>query len=677
MAILKDVVKQIKKYAKAGTKLATFPVTKLAKTYKASDFKKAFDTIASTPIPDLNNQKGIIDYWQAMCNNYDKNYDKVFKKYYEKHKSELANVKKTGVAAVFVGGLNKLFTMTKKTQDNNSYVEEIKEKLNKRVPWLKNATPNGLKNDIDNTLNSLNISRPNVSENKDITIEEYFVSILDDQKVLKAICSLNNKLNLLFIAIDKTQNSQPHKSEQETKSASRVPLPPVKADPAIVNFKPKAAASAPSIDADVLKKSIGTVFDGLQLKGLSDEQEENVNAVKKYFKDNAEKIFKIIDLPKRTTSIPTLSDIFITKKALNNITNYEKFKTFIFYINNIFNHPLVPNFNDMISLTKAQTPPPRKPEQETPQANPKANQNSTAPATKQSNQSSPPSISDNLKRSIETFFNGLQLEGLTDEEEKNVNAVKKYFKDNAQDITNKIMDLKDSKNREAWINYFIGMPFSQKMVYKEFENSIYGKIVGNDGLFREMGKYRIKPDAITPKSLPKGVKLPPQKQQFASAQPTRVATSAHSQANGSGRPLPKPNPPKNTMSAPSNKQQQPNSNKAIEVANVAAAVTAARASAATAEEAAAKAKQLATDTSTAENAENAQQAAKNAENAQQAAKIVKELAEDIAKIVNDISAKDLKEYVKNANEAAERAKEFAELAKKFAGITDDDDEYDD
>lgn len=97
---------------------------------------------------------------------------------------------------------------------------------------------------------------------------------------------------------------------------------------------------------------------------------------------------------------------------------------------------------------------------------------------------------------------------LTPDEQKEFNALKKYFKDNAQAITNKIINIKSNKNRENLIEYFMNMPFSKKMVYKDFKNSIYGK----DGLFQEMLKDGIKPNAPIPRNLPKGLKLPPQKQ---------------------------------------------------------------------------------------------------------------------------------------------------------------------
>lgn len=150
-------------------------------------------------------------------------------------------------------------------------------------------------------------------------------------------------------------------------------------------------------------------------------------------------------------------------------------------------------------------PPPRKPEQKT-QANrsgrplPKANQNSTAPATKQSNQSSPPSISDNLNRSIEKIFNGLTFtEELSNIQNENLKNLKKYFKDNAETITDKILRIKDYNNKKAWINYFIGMPFSKEkeMVYNKFIDFLYYQ---KNNLFTEMIKDNIVVDI---KKIPK------------------------------------------------------------------------------------------------------------------------------------------------------------------------------
>lgn len=377
--ILKEVVDQIKKYAKEGAKCATFPVTKLAKIYKASDFKKVIEEIANTSIPKLDNQKNIIEYWQAMCKNYNKNYNKVFRKYYEKNKSNQINVKNTGIAALFVKDLNELFTMNNNIQDNDSYIEEITNKLTSRNEWLKNATPNGLKRDIDNTLKKLNISRPDVSEDKDITIGEYVASILDNPKVLKAIGKLNANLNWISSEINKLALDSPKK---------QAPQPP---------------------------------------------------------------------------------------KAK-------------------FTHPNKPQ----PSLPLPDGPAPQPPK-------------ATASKKPQSPIKLPsaPPISKVLLNSISNIFLSLKFEKkLTPEEQLEFDALKKYFKDNAQSTVNKIMNLKNDQARNDWVKYFIDKPFNKIMTYEEFRNYLYSK----DGLFQEMLKDGIRVNGPIPKNLPKGVKLPTQKQ---------------------------------------------------------------------------------------------------------------------------------------------------------------------
>ncbi|MBQ2672281.1 MAG: hypothetical protein IJG00_05715 [Clostridia bacterium] len=376
--ILKKVAQEFKKYAKEGAKRATFPVTKLAKKYQATDFKKPIEEIANTPIPKLDNQKNIIEYWQAMCKNYDKNYNKVFRKYYERNISNQINVRKTGVAALFVKDLHELFKMSQED------IKEIMKKLNAREQWLRNANPNGLKRDIDNTLKKLGISRPDVSKDKKITIGEYVASILDNPKVLKAIGKLNTKLNWISSEINKLALDSPKK---------QAPQPP---------------------------------------------------------------------------------------KAK-------------------FTHPNKPQ--PSLPLPDGPAPqPPKATASKTPQSPIKLP--SAPPISKEVNHNV-------LLNSISNIFLSLKFEKkLTPEEQLEFNALKKYFKDNAQSTVNKIMNLKNDQARNDWVKYFIDKPFNKIMTYEEFRNYLYSK----DGLFQEMLKDGIRVNGPIPKNLPKGVKLPTQKQ---------------------------------------------------------------------------------------------------------------------------------------------------------------------
>ncbi|MBQ6143674.1 MAG: hypothetical protein IJI84_04250 [Clostridia bacterium] len=149
---------------------------------------------------------------------------------------------------------------------------------------------------------------------------------------------------------------------------------------------------------------------------------------------------------------------------------------------------------------------------------------------------------DVLLNSISNIFLSSRFDPkLTSDEQNEFDALKKYFKDNAVTITNKIIDIKDDKNRKNWIQYFTKMPFSQKMVFENFENSLYGE---KDGLFNAMRKDGIRPNAPIPKNLPKGVKLPAQKQPSKPlAPPAEPAPQPPKTATSSSQPPQKPKPP--------------------------------------------------------------------------------------------------------------------------------------
>lgn len=533
--ILKKVAQEFKKHAKKGTKLATLSATSLAKIYKAYDFKKAIKVISDTPVPKLDNKEAIIEYWQAMCRNYDKNYNKVFKKYYERNISNQINVRKTGVAALFVKDLHELFKMSQED------IEEIMKKLNAREQWLRNANPNGLKRDIDNTLKKLGISRPDVSKDKKITIGEYVASILDDQKVLKAIGELNTKLNWISSEINKLALDSPKKQAPQPPKAKfthpNKPQPSLPLPDGPAPQPPKATASKKPQSARV-------------------------------------------PLP------PVKPDPYFVNGPLSSKTN----------------GVLPKNPNVLIN-----------------------------------------SISD-------IFLSSRFDPKLTSEETREFNALKKYFKDNALTITNKIMNLKEAKNREEWVKYFTDKPFSKIMTYENFENSLYGK---DGGLFQEMLKDGIRPNAPIPRNLPKGVKLPAQEQ------PSKPST-------------PPPNTPPQPVSQPKSAPQKAaesaatSNAKTTAIANATAAVTSANAAAETAKEAAEKVKQLAFDAKTNDDAKTyANLAQKSAEEAQEFAKKAQRFKTEIDQ-QEYTTDEDATHFAKKAQQNANEAQKASQKAKKFA-----------
>lgn len=615
MPILKDLTKKLKKFTQAAT--AKFKEPKSTELENAlQEIIVAINNFNSKVVDEENTKKfteKIKSIFKSTC----------LRKYYKPGENDKVTYKRSGLTGIIFRELYIYLTKDFRQGVNTAYAPA--------TGWLSIKDKNTLKKSFQSTYIA-----------KFGSDEAWVESILYNEKVLTKLFYIGQRVQIGQASTPpKGQAPQPPKAEASASKPPQKPQPPIPQPPKTATSssqppqKPKPPMPQPPVPQPniVEQKKIYNDLSAQRNQFLEQKNTTLYKAAKEACTAQAQYI----------SSISANKSDYILKEEAKTAT--EKINAF-----------------ELAKKSSSASAPPNTPPPPPIQQTAKAT-TSAAPATKQSNQSSPPSISDNLKRSIETIFDRLTFtEELSNTQNENLKNLKKYFKDNAKTITNNIMDLKDSENRNAWVKYFTDKPFSKKMVYNEFIDFLYHHQKNN--LFTEMIKDNI---VVDTKKIPE----PPKVQ---APQQTRVATSAHSQANRSERPLPTPNPPENTTSAPSNKQQQTNSDKTIAVANVAAAVTAAHAAAETAEEAAAKAKQLATDTSTAENAKNA---AENAKNAQQAAKIVEDLAEDIAKIVNEISANDLKEYVKNANEAAEKAKEFAELAKKFAGITDDDDEYDD